>query len=363
MLDRLENFLKRVQEIDELFSDPEVISNPDLVSKLAKERSDLLPIVNSYESLKIAKQELDDAKSLSNDNDPEVAEMALEEIERLGTEVESLDQELRNALLPKDPNDNKNVIMEIRGGTGGDEAAIFAGDLFRMYQRYAHKHGLTVDIVNMNETEQGGIKEVVCTIQGESAYRLLKHESGVHRVQRVPTTETQGRIHTSTATVAVLPEVDEVDVDIRTEDLRIDIFHSGGPGGQNVNKVATAVRVVHNPSGIVVVSQGERSQLRNKTEALSVLRSRLYEQQIREQEESTSAARRSQVGSGERSEKIRTYNFPQDRLTDHRINMSIHGLQEIMVGAGQFGSLVESLLQDEQARLLEQAEVETQKLV
>ena len=213
MLDRLENFLKRVQEIDELFSDPEVISNPDLVSKLAKERSDLLPIVNSYESLKIAKQELDDAKSLSNDNDPEVAEMALEEIERLGTEVESLDQELRNALLPKDPNDNKNVIMEIRGGTGGDEAAIFAGDLFRMYQRYAHKHGLTIDIVNMNETEQGGIKEVVCTIQGESAYRLLKHESGVHRVQRVPTTETQGRIHTSTATVAVLPEVDEVDVE------------------------------------------------------------------------------------------------------------------------------------------------------
>ena len=210
----------------------------------------------------------------------------------------------------------------------------------------------------------------LCSCQGAAnhagcrrADRICTHESGVHRVQRVPTTETQGRIHTSTATVAVLPEVDEVDVDIRTEDLRIDIFHSGGPGGQNVNKVATAVRVVHNPSGIVVVSQGERSQLRNKTEALSVLRSRLYEQQIREQEESTSAARRSQVGSGERSEKIRTYNFPQDRLTDHRINMSIHGLQEIMVGAGQFGSLVESLLQDEQARLLEQAEVETQKLV
>lgn len=361
MIERLENFLKRVQEIDELFSDPEVISNPELLSKLAKERADLLPVASSFESLKNVQKELDDAKNMANDPDLEVAEMANEEVEKLLFEVERLEQVLRNALLPKDPNDDKNVIMEIRGGTGGDEAALFAGDLFRMYQRYAQKNGLEVDIINLNETEQGGIKEVVCTIQGEAAYRLLKHESGVHRVQRVPTTETQGRIHTSTATVAVLPEVDEVDVQIRSEDLRIDIFHSGGPGGQNVNKVATAVRVVHNPTGIVVVSQGERSQLRNKTEALSVLRSRLYEQQIREQEESTSATRKSQVGSGERSEKIRTYNFPQDRLTDHRINMSIHGLQEIMVGAGQFGSLVESLLQDEQARLLEEAETETQK--
>ena len=354
MFERLENLLKRSEEIDELFAKPEAVYDPEQVSKLAKERSDLQPVVTAYRQLQAAQADLADAKSLAGDDDPEVATMSREEIERLSADMERLESELRTALIPKDPRDGKNVIMEIRGGTGGDEAALFAGDLFRMYQRYAQRHRLQVEIVNTSETEGGGFKEVVCSIAGRGAYRQLKHESGVHRVQRVPVTEAQGRIHTSTATVAVLPEADEVDVAIRPEDLRIDIFHSGGPGGQNVNKVATAVRVVHNPTGIVVVSQGERSQLRNKNEALAVLRSRLYEQQMQEQHASASATRRSQVGSGERSEKIRTYNFPQDRLTDHRIGMSIHGLQEIMAGAGQFDSLVEALLQEEQTRLLEE---------
>lgn len=354
MFERLDNLLKRSQQIDELFAQPEVASDPHQVNKLAKERSELQPVVTAYQQLQNAQQELADAKVLAEDDDPDFAIMARDEIDRLTTAVERLEAELRTALIPKDPNDSKNVIMEIRGGTGGDEAALFAADLFRLYQRYSQRHKLAVDIVNISETEQGGIKELVCTIQGANAFQLLKHESGVHRVQRVPVTEAQGRIHTSTATVAVLPEANEVDVEIRPEDLRVDIFHSGGPGGQNVNKVATAVRVVHNPTGIVVVSQGERSQLRNKNEAMAVLRSRLYEQQMRQQQETTSAARKSQVGTGERSEKIRTYNFPQDRLTDHRINMSIHGLQEIMAGAGQLDALVEALLQEEQTRLLDE---------
>lgn len=354
MFERLDNLLKRSQQIDELFAQPEVASDPNQVNKLAKERSELQPVVTAYQQLQNAQQELADAKVLAEDDDPDFAIMARDEIDRLTTAVERLEAELRTALIPKDPNDSKNVIMEIRGGTGGDEAALFAADLFRLYQRYSQRHKLAVDIVNISETEQGGIKELVCTIQGANAFQLLKHESGVHRVQRVPVTEAQGRIHTSTATVAVLPEANEVDVEIRPEDLRVDIFHSGGPGGQNVNKVATAVRVVHNPTGIVVVSQGERSQLRNKNEAMAVLRSRLYEQQMRQQQETTSAARKSQVGTGERSEKIRTYNFPQDRLTDHRINMSIHGLQEIMAGAGQLDALVEALLQEEQTRLLDE---------
>lgn len=354
MFERLDNLLKRSQQIDELFAQPEVASDPNQVNKLAKERSELQPVVTAYQQLQNAQQELEDAKVLAEDDDPDFAIMARDEIDRLTTAVERLEAELRTALIPKDPNDSKNVIMEIRGGTGGDEAALFAADLFRLYQRYSQRHKLAVDIVNISETEQGGIKELVCTIQGANAFQLLKHESGVHRVQRVPVTEAQGRIHTSTATVAVLPEANEVDVEIRPEDLRVDIFHSGGPGGQNVNKVATAVRVVHNPTGIVVVSQGERSQLRNKNEAMAVLRSRLYEQQMRQQQETTSAARKSQVGTGERSEKVRTYNFPQDRLTDHRINMSIHGLQEIMAGAGQLDALVEALLQEEQTRLLDE---------
>ena len=353
MFERLDNLLLRTQEIDSLFAQPEVLSDMEQVGRLAKERADLLPVVTAYQELQNAQRELADARELAGDADADMAMMAAEEIERLTKDTERLEAELRTALLPTDPNDRKGVIMEIRGGTGGDEAALFAADLFRMYQRYSQRHGLHVDIVNTSETEGGGLREITFEVDGQDAYRLLKHESGVHRVQRVPVTEAQGRIHTSTATVVVLPEADEVDVVIKPEDLRVDIFHSGGPGGQNVNKVATAVRVVHNPTGIMVVSQDERSQFRNKTKAMTVLRSRLYEQQMREQQASTSATRRSQVGSAERSEKIRTYNFPQDRLTDHRIGMSIHGLPEIM--AGQIDAIVEALLQDEQTRLLEEA--------
>ena len=352
MFERIEGILKRSEEIDELFAQTHESYDAEQMNRLAKERADLQPVVVAYRRLQSAQAELEDARILSGDDDPGVAELAREEAVQLGDELQRIEAELRAALIPKDPHDGKDVVMEIRGGTGGDEAALFAGDLFRMYQRYAQRHALQVELVSTSETEGGGFKEVVCSISGAGAYRLLKHESGVHRVQRVPTTEAQGRIHTSTATVAVLPAVDEVDVDIRQEDLRVDIFHSGGPGGQNVNKVATAVRVVHAPTGIVVVSQGERSQLRNKNEAMAVLRSRLYEQQMREQQAQTSAARRSQVGAGERSEKVRTYNFPQDRLTDHRIGMTVHGLQEIMNGAGQLDGLVEALLQDEQTRLL-----------
>ena len=355
MFERLDNLLKRREEIDALLALPEVASDPAQLMRLSRERATLLPVVSAWERLQAVRSELADTKELATDADPEVAALAQEEAESLAADAERLNEDLRQALLPKDPNDSKNVIMEIRGGAGGDEAALFAGDLFRMYQRYAQRHGLRVDIVNTSETEQGGFKEIICGIEGTDAYRLLKHESGVHRVQRVPVTEAQGRIHTSTATVAVLPEADELDVNIKPEDLRVDIFHSGGPGGQNVNKVATAVRVVHNPTGIMVVSQDERSQLRNKTKAFAVLRSRLYELQAREQQQAASATRRSQVGAGDRSEKIRTYNFPQDRLTDHRIPMSIHGLHEIM--DGQIDAVVDALLQDEQARLLEEAEL------
>ena len=350
MLDRIGSAIKRSEEIDALLASPEVAADPAQLSRLGKERAALAPVVSVWKRLQVAKEDLAEAKDLANDADAEVAALALAEAQLVAAEAASLEEELRHALLPRDPNDSKNVVMEIRGGTGGDEAALFAGDLFRMYQRYAQRRGLRVDVVNVSETEQGGLREIVYRVEGEGAYRLLKGESGVHRVQRVPVTEAQGRVHTSTATVAVLPEADEVDVNIRPEDLRVDIFHSGGPGGQNVNKVATAVRVVHNPTGIVVVSQDERSQLRNKTKAMTVLRSRLYELQLREREAATSAARRSQVGAGERSEKIRTYNFPQDRLTDHRVGLTTHGLQEIM--AGQIDQVVAALLEDEQARLL-----------
>jgi peptide chain release factor 1 len=355
MYDKLGALFARSEEIDEMLARPEVTSDPSQLAKLAKERADLQPVVTTYQMLVSTERQLADAKSMLQEGDTDLASMAREEIPELTTRVDSLQADLRAALLPRDPNNDKNVIIEVRAGTGGDEAALFAGDLYRMYLRYAQRHGLKVEVVNTSETGQGGIKEVVFQVTGKGAYRLLKHESGVHRVQRVPVTEAQGRIHTSTATVAVLPEAQEVDVEIKDSDLRIDIYHSGGPGGQNVNKVATAVRITHQPSGIVVAVQEERSQLKNKTKAMTVLRSRIYERQMREQQAQTSAERRSQVGSGERSEKIRTYNFPQDRLTDHRINMSVHGLEEILAGHGRIDDLVERLLQDEQARLLQQA--------
>jgi len=358
VFEKLEKLALRFAEIDESLAAPEVASDPDRSAKLAKERAGLEPVVTAFRRLKETQSELEDARALSTDDDADLAAMAREEIPTLSEKVETLEEQLKVALLPKDPNDDKNAIVEVRAGTGGDEAGLFAADLFRMYQRYSIRHGLQVELMDSNGSEQGGFKEIVFEVNGREAYRLLKHEGGVHRVQRVPVTEAQGRIHTSTATVAVLPEVEEHDLEINPNDLRIDIFHSGGAGGQNVNKVATAVRIVHIPTGIMSVCQDERSQLKNKTKAMKVMRARLLELELREQQDATTANRRSQVGSGERSEKVRTYNFPQDRMTDHRVNLSVHGLPEILAGQGRLDDVIESLLQDEQARLLEDSDSE-----
>ena len=354
MFEKLEKFVQRLAEIDDQLASPEIASDINRMSKLAKERAALQPVVAAFNELRTAQQDLVDAKALSSDADQEMAAMAREEIPDLTKRIAAVEERLKQTLLPKDPNDDKDAIVEVRAGTGGDEAGLFAADLYRMYARYAQRHGLVVEVMDSSGTEQGGFKEVVFEVIGPEAFRLLKHEGGVHRVQRVPTTEAQGRIHTSTATVAVLPEAEEEDFDVPANELRIDIFHSGGAGGQNVNKVATAVRIVHIPSGIMAVCQDERSQLKNKTKAMTVLRSRLLEIATREAREATSATRRAQVGSGERSEKVRTYNFPQDRLTDHRVNLSVHGLPEILAGQGKLDTVIEALLQDEQARLLAQ---------
>jgi peptide chain release factor 1 len=355
MDEKLQALAQRMQDIDELLALPDVASDPSRLSKLAKERSDLMPVVQAFRELQAARTELSDARLLGGDDDAEIAAMAREEVTRLQRRLVELEEQMRSALLPKDPNDDKNAIVEVRAGTGGEEASLFAGDLFRMYSRYAQHHGLKIEVIDSSGSEQGGFKEVTFEASGPQAYRLLKHEGGVHRVQRVPTTEAQGRIHTSTATVAVLPEAEEADLEINPAELRIDIFHSGGAGGQNVNKVATAVRIVHLPTGIMSVCQDERSQLKNKVKAMTVMRSRLLERHMREQIAQTAATRRAQVGSGERSEKIRTYNFPQDRLTDHRVNFSVHGLEEILAGQGRLDDVVEALLQDEQARMLQEA--------
>lgn len=354
MLEKLEKLAARFAEIDLLLMDPEISGDHARLSKLAKERAGLQSVVESYQHLKATRQELDDARSLASEDDVEMAAMAKDEIPGLTAQVAELEAELHATLLPKDPNDNKNAIIELRAGTGGDEAGLFAADLYRMYARYAQRHGLSVEIMDANGSEQGGFKEVVFEVIGTDAFRLMKHEGGVHRVQRVPVTETQGRIHTSTATVIVLPEAEESEFDVPANELRIDIFHSGGAGGQNVNKVATAVRIVHIPTGTMAVCQDERSQLKNKTKAMTVLRSRLLEMEQREQFEATAEARKLQVGSGERSEKIRTYNFPQDRLTDHRINLTVHGLPEILDGQGRLDEIVEALMEDERARLLQE---------
>jgi peptide chain release factor 1 len=286
------------------------------------------------------------------DADAEIAALARDELESLSAERVDLEAQLKRALVPRDPRDERDVIVEIRAGTGGDEAALFAADLFRMYSRYADRRRWTTEVLSANEIGIGGLKEVVFEVHGHAAYSRLKYESGVHRVQRVPATEAQGRIHTSTATVAVLPEAEDVEVDINESDLRVDIFHSGGAGGQNVNKVATAVRITHKPTGIVVVCQDERSQLKNRTKAMAVLRARLLDQMQSAQAEEIAGARKQQVGTAERSEKIRTYNFPQDRLTDHRIGLSVHNLPRIL--DGELDEVIDAVSADAEARLLEE---------
>lgn len=353
MWERLEQAEKRYREIEERIASPEIASDPDRSQKLARERAAIEDVVTRYRQYQKVSRSLEETKRMLDDRpDEDMKALVKQEIENLESRLESLLEELKVALLPRDENDEKDIIMEIRAGAGGDEAGLFAYDLFRMYSRYAQAKNWSVEIINANESGIGGFKEVVFEIRGRGAFSRLKYERGVHRVQRVPVTESSGRIHTSTATVAVLPEADEVEVDIDNDDLKIDIFHSGGAGGQNVNKVATAVRITHIPSGIVTVCQDERSQLRNKTKAMAVLRARLLDVEKRKQEEELGKQRRSQLGTGDRSEKIRTYNFPQDRVTDHRIGMSLHNLDRIL--EGELDELIDALATDDRARQLQE---------
>ncbi|MCH2524175.1 MAG: peptide chain release factor 1 [Dehalococcoidia bacterium] len=350
MLEKFDELELRFEELTLQLADPEVISDRHRLEEIARERSNLGEIVELYRKYQQSSSDLEEARILSNDSDAEISELAHEEKNRLEEEIEELDQALKFALLPKDPADERNVIVEIRSGTGGDEAGLFAADLFRMYQRYAERRTWKVEILNTSSAHSGGFKEITFELNGHGAYSRLKYESGVHRVQRVPETESQGRIHTSTATVAVLPEVDEIDIDIDWNEVRIDIFHSGGAGVENVNKVDTAVIMRHEPSCIVLVCQDERSQAKNRARAESVLRSRLYDLEQEKQQSEEAAARKLQVGGGARAEKIRTYNFPQDRITDHRISLTVHSIDKVM--DGEIDGIIEAVSADITARIL-----------
>lgn len=325
-IERLSKFEERYLELEKLLSDPATLSDKDKIQKFSKELSEIKEIVEKYRELKAVTQDINEIKT---SKDPELKEM-LKELEK---REENLIKEIEILLLPKDPNDEKNIFLEIRAGTGGEEAALFAAELLRMYIRYAERQGWKVEMVDSNPTGLGGYKEAIVLIEGKGAYSRLKYESGTHRVQRVPATEASGRIHTSAATVAVIPEVEDVDVKIEDKDIRIDVFRSGGAGGQNVNKLSTAIRITHLPTGIVVQCQDERSQFQNKTKAFKLLRARLYELEERKRHNEISQMRRIQVGTGDRSEKIRTYNFPQNRITDHRIGLSVFNIDEVMDGA------------------------------
>jgi peptide chain release factor 1 len=332
MYDKLASFESRYEALLASIGTTAVQNDPAEYRKQAKTLSELEPLVEKFREHKAVSSEIAQAEELVKGPDAEMQALAEEELEGLNARREQLESELKVLLLPKDPNDEKNVILEIRGGTGGEEAALFAGDLYRMYTRFAERQGWKLEIMSLSEAGQGGLKEVIVNIEGRGVYSKMKYESGVHRVQRVPATEASGRIHTSTATVAVLPEADEVDIVINEKDLRIDTFCSSGPGGQSVNTTYSAVRVTHIPTGLVVSQQDEKSQIKNRAKALKVLRSRLYEMEMRKQQEAIAKDRKSQVGTGERSEKIRTYNFPQSRITDHRINFTTHQLHGVLDG-------------------------------
>ena len=330
MFDKLENVEKRYEELNAKIADPEVIANQSEWQKLMKEHADIAEIVEKYREYKKAVTTIEELKELLNDKD--MHDLAQAEMDETKERLPKIEEELKLLLVPKDPNDDKNVIVEIRGGAGGEESSLFASDLYRMYSMYAEKKRWKLEVMNLNETELGGIKEITFMITGKGAYSKLKFESGVHRVQRVPETETSGRIHTSTATVAVLPEVDEVEVQINPTDLKVDTFRASGAGGQHVNKTESAIRITHIPTGVIVECQTERSQIQNRETAMSMLRSKLYEAQLEKQINEQASARKSQVGTGDRSEKIRTYNFPQGRITDHRIGLSLFRVDDFMNG-------------------------------
>lgn len=353
MFDKLEDLVIRLQEIMDELNEPSVINDQARFRKLMKEQNDLSPIVEKYNEYKAAKQGIEDSLMIiEEETDEEMRELAKEELNECKAQVTQIEEELKILLLPKDPNDDKNVIVEIRAGAGGDEAALFASELYRMYSRYAERNRWKVDMMSVNENGIGGFKEVIFMISGQGAYSKLKYESGVHRVQRVPQTESGGRIHTSTITVAIMPEAEEVDVEINMNDCKFDVFRASGNGGQCVNTTDSAVRLTHIPSGIVISCQDEKSQLKNKEKALKVLRTRLYDLELEKAQSAEAEARRSQVGTGDRSEKIRTYNFPQGRVTDHRIKLTLHRLDSIM--DGDLYEVIDSLTAADQAAKLSQ---------
>lgn len=352
MFDQLEIVENRYEQLNELLSDPDVVSDTDKLRKYSKEQSDLQKTVDVYRTYKSVKGDIVDAKLMLNETtDKEEQDMLKEEINSLTKQVPELESELKFLLIPKDPNDDKNVIMEIRGAAGGDEAAIFAGDLFRMYSRFAEAHGYKIDVVEENISDHGGYKEVSFSIQGNGAFSKLKYENGAHRVQRVPETESGGRIHTSTATVAVLPEAEDVEIDIRTEDLKIETYRSSGSGGQHVNTTDSAVRITHLPTGIVATSS-EKSQIKNREKAFKVLKARVYDMMVQEENAKYAEKRKSAVGTGDRSERIRTYNYPQNRVTDHRIGLTLQKLDQIM--EGKVDEIIDALTLHEQTEKLEE---------
>ena len=352
MIDRISSFEERYEELNQLLADPEVVADYTQVQRYAKEQSTIREVVELSREYRRLSDGIKDAREMAHgETDPEIVNMAREEQQSLQAALEITEENLKIALVPKDPNDDKNVIIEIRAGTGGDEAGLFASVLYRMYSRLAQRLNWKMDLIDLNSTGIGGIKEVTFQVNGDMAYSQLKHESGVHRVQRVPTTESSGRIHTSAATVAVLPEAEEVDVEINSEDLQIDIYHASGHGGQNVQKVATAVRITHKPTGVIAICQDERSQLKNKEKAMAVLRSRLLSAEIERQQKERSDYRRSQVGTGDRSERVRTYNFPQSSITDHRIGLTVHNLEQAL--DGEIDTIIDGLSKHEQTLALD----------